>query len=342
MRAGEDAGPDLSVEGWGSKWLAQRQNEDAENDRARLRLHVFPTIGGMRLEDVEPRHVNALAQGWQDKAPRTRRNIYSVLRALFRDAEIEGLVPRGQNPCILTHRQLGKVRDAPGFKRRAAVYSREELVALVSDPRVPSDRRAWYALLGLGMLRTGEAAGLRWGKVEPAEPLARIVIDTSYDKGRTKTEAARWMPAHPTLAAVLAEWRLSGWPLAFGRAPGPEDIVCPVTHEERKGPQKPTGAMRDKNYARKRLVHDLAALGFAHRRAHDLRRTGISLARSDGASKDILAWGTHAPPKSVMDLYTSVEWEALCREVSKLAVRRATSVLPGRPPDGTRTGDANR
>ena len=137
------------------------------------------------------------------------------------------------------------------------------------------------------------------------------------------------MPAHPTLAAVLAEWKLSGWPRAFGRAPGPEDIVCPVTLEVRKGPQKPTGSMRDKNYARKRLVHDFAALGMAHRRAHDLRRTGISLARGDGASKDILSWATHAPPKSVMDLYTTIEWEAVCREVLKFNVSRATRRLPG-------------
>ena len=61
-----------------------------------------------------------------------------------------------------------------------------------------------------------------------------------------------------------------------------------------------------------------AAVERAVRRAHDLRRTGISLARSAGADAAILRWGTHAPPKSVIDLYTSIEWEALCREVGKL------------------------
>jgi hypothetical protein len=76
--------------------------------------------------------------------------------------------------------------------------------------------------------------------------------------------------------------------------------------------------MRDKNWIWKRAQKDLEALGLHPRRVHDLRRTGISRYREDGAVEDILKRGSHAPPKSVMGLYTGVEWEALCREVSKL------------------------
>src|SRR4051812_28597635 len=61
-----------------------------------------------------------------------------------------------------------------------------------------------------------------------------------------------------------------------------------------------------------------------HRRGHDLRRTMISLARRDGARKDILELCTHTPRKSgnTIDLYTTFPWEALCAEVSKLKVQR--------------------
>jgi hypothetical protein len=31
-----------------------------------------------------------------------------------------------------------------------------------------------------------------------------------------------------------------------------------------------------------------------------------------------LSWDTHAPPKTVIDLYTSVEWRNLCSKVLKL------------------------
>jgi integrase len=330
LRAREDATGStapVTVDSWAKTWLEQRDNRDRENDEARLRLHVLPTLGAMLIEDVQPRHLAALAREWQAKAPRTRRNIYSVTKALFRDARIAGVL-NGPDPCILTHRQLGKIRDAPGFVRREAIYTREELEALFSDPRVPPDRRVWNALLGVGMLRTGEAAGLRWSRVQAYDPLGRLVIDTSYDHGETKTLEERWMPVHPALAAVLAEWKLGGWARMFGRPPDPGDLVVPVAPEsQRKGPRKSPGSMRDKNYARKRLLRDLAALQLRHRRAHDLRRTGISLAQDGGADRAILRWGTHAPPREVFDLYTSLQWSTLCREVAKLHVERRREVV---------------
>jgi len=46
-----------------------------------------------------------------------------------------------------------------------------------------------------------------------------------------------------------------------------------------------------------------------------------SLAAADSAQEAILRRGTHQPPKHVMAMYTSVEWETLCREVSKLKLK---------------------
>lgn len=144
------------------------------------------------------------------------------------------------------------------------------------------------------------------------------------------------MPVHPALAALLAEWKLGGWARAFGRPPGPDDLVCPVPEEKgRKGPRRTAGGMRDKNYPRKRLVRDLVTLGVRHRRAHDLRRTGISIAQDDGADRAILRWGTHAPPREVFDLYTTHAWATLCREVAKL---RARLIRAGPGTGGLSTG----
>jgi len=49
----------------------------------------------------------------------------------------------------------------------------------------------------------------------------------------------------------------------------------------------------------------------------------ISLARTDGARKDILELCTHTPRKSgnTIDLYTTFPWEALCAEVAKFKVQ---------------------
>ncbi len=320
-----EVGGPLTVRAYSRRWIAKRRAlgiPDADAEDSHLRCHVLSGIGDMRLEEVRPRHLVQVVEQLRlaGKAPRTVRNVYSTCRSLFRDAALEDLVPA--SPCILTKHQIGTVRDKRSGWRAAAVFSRTEYEALISDPRVPLDRRVLYGLLGLAMLRHGEAAGLRWRHLElDARPLGRILVATSYDSGRTKTGAERSMPIHPALGALLAEWRLGGWARALGRIPGPDDLVVPVTPEpKRKGRRREVGAFRDKNYTWKRAQRDFACLGFRPRRVHDLRRTGISLAREDGADKDVLRRGTHAPPREVMELYTSVEWERLCVEVAKLKI----------------------
>jgi integrase len=333
--ATEGEGGPLTVERWCQTWLDRRDIADRENDRARLRLHVYPVIGAMRLEDVRPRHLVDVVDRMRaaGKAPRTIRNTYSVVKALYRDARIADVVTT-PDPCILTHRQLGRIKDGPRFKRSEAVYSAAELAALVSDPRIPEDRRAWYALLGIGMLRTGEAAGLRWSNVQRGEPLGRLVVSRTYEREGTKTVPERWMPIHAVLAAVLAEWRLGGWARTMGRTPGEADLVCPMPPPTNRGPRLPAGSMRDKNAAHKRIVADLVTLGLRHRRGHDLRRTGISLAQDGGADSRVLRWGTHAPPGETIDAYTSLAWGTLCRAVAALRVDRIST-----PTDGTGSPD---
>jgi hypothetical protein len=81
--------------------------------------------------------------------------------------------------------------------------------------------------------------------------------------------------------------------------------------------------MRSKNDSYKRLCTDLGELGLRHRRGHDLRRTMISLTRTDGARKDLLELCTHTPRKqSTIDVYTEFPWESLCGEVAKLKIHR--------------------
>jgi len=106
---------------------------------------------------------------------------------------------------------------------------------------------------------------------------------------------------------MLAEWRLSGWPAVMGRAPTPDDLVVPMPAPANRGPRVKQGAMRTEHNTYKRLIKDLATLGRRHRRFHDLRRTMITLARADGARKDILELCPHTPGKNgrTIDLYTS-------------------------------------
>src|SRR5947207_1419273 len=127
------------------------------------------------------------------------------------EARMTAGILMGDTPTILTKYQLGEAADKDPEWRVTARYSRDELEILISDPRLPFDRRVFYALEGIAGLRLGEAAGLRFRHYDPSlKPLGCLLIATSYDTGRTKTKQPRRMPAHPTLAAILAEWKLSG------------------------------------------------------------------------------------------------------------------------------------
>ena len=323
LELGAAPGAPLTVQSFGKKFLDARNTRTVSDDESRLRTWVYPAIGSMPIADVRARHLKEMIDKARAKnlAPRSVINIYSVCRSLFREAQIAGLIDA--SPCVLTHQHIGKKRDKVMGWREGAVYSGSELAALIWDDRVPQDRRVLYAIAGLAGLRHGEIAGLRWGQIKTGlEPLNRIVVLTSYDTGETKTGVERWVPVHPALAAILAEWKLSGWAREFGRAPTAEDIVVPHTQPTNAGPRVEKGGMRSPNTSLKRLMIDLGQLGFRRRRFHDLRRTMVTLAREGGADREILRLVTHGASGDVIEMYTSMGWGKLCQQVLAIRIER--------------------
>jgi len=103
-----------------------------------------------------------------------------------------------------------KVDEDPEWRTPATYTARDGATDFRS--RIPVDRRVQYAFEAIAGLRHGGVAGLRWRHYDPTlEPLGRLVIATSYDTGRTKTEVTRRVPVHATLAKILAAWKLSHW-----------------------------------------------------------------------------------------------------------------------------------
>lgn len=118
------------------------------------------------------------------------------------------------------------------------------------------------------------------------------------------------MPVHPTLAKVLADWKLHGWEETYGRKPKPDDLIVPTRKLNVR-------AAAEAHWA---FHRDLGLLGLRLRRGHDLRRTFITLAREDGARRDLLEAVTHGPRGDIVSIYTTFPWPALCAEVAKLRV----------------------
>ena len=332
-----------TVSEYAEVWIAERRAAclDWKNDESRLRHHVLPVLGGMPLKDVRKKHLIALFKALRAEgklAPATIRNIYSGISALLRDSEDAELIE--QAPAKLTAKHLGKLRDKDPSWRGQAVFTRDEVEMIISDERIPEDRRMLYGLDFLAGVRHGEAAALRWRHYdETRKPLGELRIEVGYrsDEARvksTKTGAIRYVPVHPVLASMLAEWKLAGWERLVGRPPRPDDLIVPLSPADaarRKSRRRELEPFRDKNYSGKRWREiDLPTLGLRHRRKHDTRATLISLACDDGARPDIIEHRvTHTKKsRSAFDGYRrGVQWEETCAEIMKLKIERKRGVV---------------
>lgn len=314
-----------------ARWTAERIAaglRSADEDRRRLERHAMPMLGTMRLDEVRPRHIRDLVRSLRvgELAPRTQLHVFRSLHTMFESARIDELILA--NPVVVKPRELPKKRDKDPEWRSQATYATREVEQLISDTRIPVERRVQYALKAIAGLRHGEVAALRWRLVDrDTGPLGRLTIAWAFSSRsksikETKAEETRAVPIHPTLARILAAWRLSGWAATYGRAPGLDDLVVPTRNET------PVDAA-DAGHAFKA---DLAALGLrvaagAHRArgGHDLRGWYLTQTIVDGADPVLLRRTTHAAPTDVAGGYERYGWAAICREVAKLRV----SILDG-------------
>ncbi len=311
-------GTPMTVAQYAKKWVKDRELlklASHKDDAARLDHHVLPRLGNMELAEVRPRHIREFVLGMRGGplAPRSIHHIYHVASMLFRTAVIDELI--ATSPCVLPKGVLPKKIDKDPSWRAQAIYTREEVEQLISDSRIPEDRRILYALEGLAGLRHGEAVGLLWSQYdEQAEPLGAINL------AKTKSGVPRRVPVHATLARMLAEWKLAGWERTYGRMPTATDLITPTRNATER---KPTETIRQ-------LHADLEMLGMRRRRGHDLRRTFITLAQVDGARRDLLETISHGPRGDIVSVYTTFPWPALCAEVAKLNIHlREGKVLDG-------------
>jgi integrase len=299
--AGEPVAGPLTVWKWAADWIEERKKLDLEwkNDEARLHHHVLTIIGDMKIADVRTRHIidvfnRIRTNKARPVAQRTMYTIYSTVCAMFRDAKLADKIE--QSPCCLDDRHLGPLIDKDPEWRATAIFSRDEVETIISHPGIPLDRRIVYALELLAGVRTGEAAALRWRHYDPTKkPLGELLVAFAYStcKGRektTKTDSSKHVPVHPTLAAMLAEWKLGGWAAMMGRHPEPDDLIVPLPPEAAARRRTRSGQpFRGHYYSGDRWRReDLPTLGWRHRRHYDMRATFITLVLEDGADQHII------------------------------------------------------
>lgn len=363
-RAG--GGP-LTLRAYGRAWSERRivksqtgdRHASAKDEKAALENYVYGMrlddgvpLGDLLVKDVRTPHIRQLVEKLEQRdsrkggklSPRTVCNAHGVLHTLFEHARADQLVM--SNPCDLPVGVLPERDDKDPAWRSTAIFSRAEVETLISDPVIPLDRRAMNGVLFIAGTRWGEMAAFQWRDYDPAmKPLGRLDLNKSYSQRlkrvkSTKTGKQRLIPVHPTLAKLLAEWKLSGWPAMFGRAPGPDDLIFPnapvllhssgaplaplvqVAELERARTLAPTAIERYRlpQLGLKRFHVDCDEVGLRRRRNHDARRTTNSLLIADGARDPVRGFIVWGPGKKVSDVYTTLPWETFCEEMAKLKI----------------------
>lgn len=306
----------ITFEQFATLWISSREDviSDIRNEKSRLKNHILPRLGDKLLPEIRPAHVIDLVKSMKAKnlSPRTIRAVYGILRGIFQDALKRELIEK--TPCILTRRDLGRIHDKHPDFRKNAIFSRDEIHQLISNPEIRNERRVIYALLFFTGGRVGEIAGMRWVDIDwKTEPLPKITLCRSYNRPRTKTGVIKEVPMHPELQGILGPFQKI-WAAIYDKRPEREDWLVP---SKAKGPWSLRIRRHERIY--KDFRRDLKTIGLRKRRLHDLRRSFISFCLEDGVNPSILKRFTHLPNQTnMLDVYSSFSWVRVCYEILKL------------------------
>ena len=308
----------VSLEQYAETWGNRRRNRNAAGDRQMLRDYAVKYFKGRRLDSIMERDLIRFAE-WLKTRPvsiKTAKNIYGVVRTMFRDAKRRGLI--ASDPCDLPRGFWGKAR---GVERKP--YSADEVAALTTDPRVEAAQRVWNGLAFYTGMRMGEVCGRRWRDWDRyAAPLGSLEVNSQYqDLPLKQANQPRRVPVHPALDVLLGWWWDEGFRLAHGRQPTEDDWIVP----------RPTDVAKplSKSSAQKRFKNACGLAGVEYRTVHATRHTFITWTRRGGAPADVVEKITHNARGTMIDQYTHWDWDPLCQAVLRLAYQQP--VLPLAP-----------
>jgi integrase len=296
----------IRLRAYAEQWL-QAQTFDVSTREAvelRLRLHVYPPLGGYELRALRPSVVQAWTRGLQAAlAPSYVRVIFANLSAVLQAALDDGRVAR--NPC-----RVGSVRP-PAPDRRKIVAWPAERVAVVRAG-LP-DRYRVLADLGAGLgLRQGEAFGLAVDDVDFLRGVVHVrrqvkLVASKPVYALPKSGRQRNVPLPEQVALRLAA-HLQAWPavavtLSTSPAGKPETHRLIVTTRERTA--------CDRTYVNRHVWKP--ALKQANMPAtrengmHALRHHFATTLLEDGLNpKAVADWLGHADPGFTLRVYGHV------------------------------------
>jgi integrase len=243
------------------------------NTASRVRTHLVPHIGRVRLQRLAPAQLNATyAALAADLRPGSVRNVHATVRHALGDAVRWGLIPR--NVALLAN---------PPKAQGSAMntWTAEQTRAFLDFTRGDRQRALWHLLATSGM-RRGEVLGLRW-------------TDLDLDAGRVsidQTLVTSGAPAHvgpPKSARGRRTVALDAGTVAVlrdHRRRQLEERLAVGSAWEESGLVfvKEDGTRTNPDYVSHQFRQLVKAAGLPPVRLHDLRHGWATLALANGVS----------------------------------------------------------
>jgi integrase len=312
VRPGGSAPPTRqTVEDYGRAWIETYAGRTAhgltertrEAYRKSLERHVFPSIGHLRMADVEPtdlrRLVADLCRPSDHRkvalAPASVRKHLRPMVAMFNTAVDDGALRASPAARLRVNTRRNDL-EGEADDERAKALTRVQLAAFIEA--VPEGHRLFFRLMAETGLRVSEAIGLNVGDVAFGTP-TRVQVRRQCYRGtmdRLKTRNARRdVPVSADLARSL-------WPACANR-----EADAPLFATR-------TGTRVSDTNLRRRVLNPAAqAAGVPWAGFHSLRHTCASRLLAEGGKNiaQVARWLGHADPGFTLRTYVHLMDEGL-------------------------------
>ena len=225
----------LTLSAYAAQWLSTYQGrttrgirvETLADYRHELGLYALPLLGKLRLAEIEPRHIKALAALVSDggrRKPRTVKLAIAPLRALLATAVEDGLI-RSNPASGVRVAQPDALQEEPEDAPEGRALTPEQLARLIAE--VPAQHRPFVTFVAQTGLRIGEAIAVQWRDVDLDE--GTLHVRRRYYRGAYAPPKTRYgrrvIPLTPGMTTLLCERRATFepapaallWPSRSGR-----------------------------------------------------------------------------------------------------------------------------
>jgi len=275
--------------------------------RKKVRTYVLPTLGDVRLQELTPRHCDALwtelanngrARGEGGLSARTVRYVATILGRALSDAERSSLIQR--NPVKLSTPPAASAAQAPEMK----VWEPGQLATFLQHAETEY-LGSMLHLIAVTGLRRGEAVALQWSDVEIDAGTLTVRRNATTADNRTVLGLPNSKRSRRTLALDNETLRMlrdhrrgqAEQRLAIGPGWTDEGLVFSDVDGRMLRPERVTRTFD-------RLV---ASSGLPRIRLHDLRHGHATYLLASGANPRLVAERLgHASVAFTLDTYGHV------------------------------------